>query len=184
MKETIKDLKIKLTDQIDEFLKSEEIDYSSNIFINFSEFSTNVIIHVEHKDYFYSSITQSSYIGLVELGTTLHTEQLFKIKKRIFSKMKQVPLLEKIRGEGLEKIKEFIKDSFKIKAGAFNTKDVKWLENGRFEIGEAIFGFYVNLSKETFNIQEYRWESYQMAFNISMHILNFYSLKDKQKTKL
>ncbi|MGK0446576.1 MAG: hypothetical protein ACJA2M_000345, partial [Polaribacter sp.] len=54
MKETIKDLKIKLTDQIDEFLKSEEIDYSSNIFINFSEFSTNVIIHVEHKDYFYS----------------------------------------------------------------------------------------------------------------------------------
>ena len=134
-------------------------------------------VNIFHADPFYASYSRASEVRVAS-NMMLTTEAIAMVKKRIKAKHAQERKLENIREIAIEKIIDFIADSFRIPRALVQRGDISWKEYCTFVVGGVIFRYDGTISDEYFNIHDTVHKTYKDAYEDYKGIINFYMKKN------
>ena len=100
------------------------------------------------------------------------------IKAIINRKKNQQNKLEGIKMKGIDKVKKFIEDRFKIDARLIEDSDIKWEEYKRFSVAGIVFNYEGTITDQSFIIHEYAHMSYAHMYELVTVILTYYSERE------
>lgn len=139
--------------------------------------SKKYIVRIFHSDPFYASYSRASEV-MVFSNTSLTSEEVKQIKKRIKAKETQGRKLERIRDNGINQIIDFIAASFRVPKELVEIKDISWRKYSVFIVAGVTFRYDGTISDESFNIHSYSHKTYEDAYADYKEIINFYMKKE------